>query len=57
MFENGVIEEVRAAGPMSSTASQMIGSREIREFLEGKMSICNVSLRFNKRRGVMPKDS
>ena len=39
MFENGVIEEVRAAGAMSSTASQMIGLREIRELLEGKMSI------------------
>jgi tRNA dimethylallyltransferase len=39
MFENGVIEEVRNAGPMSSTASQMIGLREIRELLAGKMSI------------------
>jgi tRNA dimethylallyltransferase len=39
MFENGVIEEVRAAGAMSSTASQMIGLREIRELPEGKMSI------------------
>jgi tRNA dimethylallyltransferase len=38
-FENGVIEEVRAAGATSSTASQMIGLREIRELLEGKMSI------------------
>src|SRR5437870_4286763 len=39
MFENRVIEEVRAAGPMSSTASQMIGLREIQQLLEGKMSI------------------
>jgi tRNA dimethylallyltransferase len=39
MFENGVIEEVRAAGAMSSTAARMIGSREIRELLDGKMSI------------------
>jgi tRNA dimethylallyltransferase len=39
MFENGVIEEVRAAGSTSSTASQMIGLREIRELLEGKMSL------------------
>ena len=38
MFEHGVIEEVRAAGAMSATASQMIGLREIRELLEGKMS-------------------
>jgi tRNA dimethylallyltransferase len=39
MFENGVIEEVRAAGAVSSTASQMIGLGEIRELLAGKMSI------------------
>jgi tRNA dimethylallyltransferase len=39
MFENGVIEEVRAAGAMSATASQMIGLREIRALLKGKMSI------------------
>ncbi len=39
MFENGVIEEVRAAGAVSSTASQMIALREIRQLLEGKMSI------------------
>jgi tRNA dimethylallyltransferase len=35
MFEKGVIEEVRAAGPVSSTASQMIGLGEIRQLLEG----------------------
>jgi tRNA dimethylallyltransferase len=39
MFENGVIEEVHAAGAMSETASKMIGLREIREVLDGKMSI------------------
>jgi len=39
MFENGVIGEVRATDAMSETASQMIGLREIRELLEGKMSI------------------
>jgi tRNA dimethylallyltransferase len=39
MFERGVIEEVRAAGAMGATASQMIGLREIRELLEGKMSL------------------
>jgi tRNA dimethylallyltransferase len=37
MFENGVIEEVRAAGAMSETASKMIGLREIRDLLDGKM--------------------
>jgi tRNA dimethylallyltransferase len=36
MFECGVIEEVRAAGVTSATASQMIGLREIRELLDGK---------------------
>ena len=39
MFENGVIEEVRVAGKMSSTAAQMIGLHEIRELLDGKMPI------------------
>ncbi len=39
MFENDVIEEVRAAGEVSVTASQMIGFREIHELLDGKMSI------------------
>jgi tRNA dimethylallyltransferase len=39
IFENGVIEEVRAAGATSSTASRTIGLHEIRELLEGKMSI------------------
>ena len=39
MFERGVIEEVRTAGEISQTASQMIGLREIRELLAGKKSI------------------
>jgi tRNA dimethylallyltransferase len=39
MFENGVIEEVQAARAVSSTASQMIGLREIRELLAGNTSI------------------
>jgi tRNA dimethylallyltransferase len=39
MFEKGVIEEVRASGATSSTASQMIGLREIRELLDGRMSL------------------
>jgi tRNA dimethylallyltransferase len=38
-FENGVIEVVRRAGAIGSTAAQMIGLREIRELLEGKMSV------------------
>jgi len=39
MFEKGVIEEVRASGTTSATASQMIGLREICELLEGRMSL------------------
>ena len=39
MFENGVIEEARAAGAMSETASKMIGLHQIRDLLDGKMSI------------------
>jgi tRNA dimethylallyltransferase len=39
MFENNVIEEVRAVGALSATASQMIGLREIHELLAGKVSI------------------
>lgn len=39
MFEKGVIEEVRAIGEVSSTAEAMIGVKEVREHLDGKMSI------------------
>jgi tRNA dimethylallyltransferase len=39
MFQHGVPEQVRAAGAVSATASQMIGLREIRELLEGRMSV------------------
>jgi tRNA dimethylallyltransferase len=39
MFERGVIEEVRNAGAVSATASQMIGLCEIRELLAGKKSL------------------
>ena len=39
MFESGVNEEVRALGPTSATASQMIGLRKIHELLEGKISL------------------
>jgi tRNA dimethylallyltransferase len=39
MFEHGVIEEARAAGATGATASQMIGLREIRELLAGKISL------------------
>jgi tRNA dimethylallyltransferase len=39
MFERGVIEEARTAGAMGTTASQMIGLGEIRELLDGKISL------------------
>src|SRR5206468_3967757 len=39
MFEHGVIEEVHATGATGATASQMIGLREIRELLDGKISL------------------
>ena len=39
MFEAGVIEEVHAVGATSETALKMIGLREIRELIDGKMSI------------------
>ncbi len=52
MFENGVIEEVQSAGKVSSTASQMIGFREIHELLDGKMSIsqCIAAIQQSTRR-------
>ena len=39
MFNRGVIEEVRDAGVISATASQMIGLREIRQLLVAKESL------------------
>src|SRR5437867_405242 len=52
MFENGVIEEVRAAGKVSATASQMIGFREIHQLLNGKITItqCVVAIQQATRR-------
>jgi len=52
MFENGVIEEARAAGAMSSTASKMIGLHEIRELLGGQISIlqCIAAIQQGTRR-------
>ena len=43
MFENGVIEEVQAAGKVSSTASQMIGFREICQLLAGPADAGSIS--------------
>jgi tRNA dimethylallyltransferase len=37
MFAAGVVEEVRAAGELGPTASQMLGLREIRALLAGEM--------------------
>jgi tRNA dimethylallyltransferase len=52
MFENGVIEEARVAGAMSSTASKMIGLHEIRELLGGQISIlqCIAAIQQGTRR-------
>jgi tRNA dimethylallyltransferase len=52
LFENEVIEQARAAGDVSVTASQMIGFREIHELLEGKMSIsqCVAAIQHATRR-------
>ena len=54
MFEQGVIEEVRAARLMGTTASQMIGLREIRQLLDGKMSLsqCIAQIQQSTRRYV-----
>jgi len=39
IFERGVVEEVRAAGTTSATASQMIGLCKIHELFAGKKSL------------------
>jgi len=38
MFAAGVVEEVRASGPISATAEQVIGLREIRDLLASKIT-------------------
>jgi tRNA dimethylallyltransferase len=38
MLDNGAIDEVRQAGPVSGTIEQMIGIREIRAYLSGTIS-------------------
>jgi len=38
LFEHGVIEEVQSAGPMSATASQMIGLAEVRQLIANRIS-------------------
>ena len=43
MFENGVLEEVRTAGEVSATASQMIGFRKIRQLLDGPADAGSIS--------------
>src|SRR5262245_22659583 len=52
MFARGVIEEVRAAGVTSTTASQMIGLHEIGELLAGKKSLphCVAEIQQSTRR-------
>jgi tRNA dimethylallyltransferase len=52
MFERRVTDEVRAAGQVSSTAAQMIGLREIRQLLDGRMSLlqCIAEIQQSTRR-------
>jgi tRNA dimethylallyltransferase len=38
IFANGVVEEVRAAGPIGPTAAQTLGLHEIQELLAGRIS-------------------
>lgn len=38
MFESGVVDEVASAGEVGPTAGQMLGLREIRELLAGRMT-------------------
>ena len=38
MFRNGVVDEVRAAGAVSSTASKTLGLQQIRELISGRIS-------------------
>ena len=50
LFEHGVIEEVRGAGPIGSTASQMIGLPEIRQLIANKISkLQQATRRYSKR--------
>ena len=46
MFEQGVVEEVAAVGDLGPTARQMLGLREIQQFLGGQISIqdCKVAI-------------
>jgi tRNA dimethylallyltransferase len=39
MLASGAIEEVATAGPIGTTASQMIGIAEIRQYLRGEMTL------------------
>ena len=52
LFEKGVVEEVRAIGDVGTTAAKTIGLREIREHLEGKISIsqCIAAIQQGTRR-------
>ena len=55
MFEDGVVEEVRAAGAVSSTVSQMIGLREIRTSSRVKRESRNVSPRLSSDTALCQK--
>jgi tRNA dimethylallyltransferase len=52
MFKKGVVEEVQAVDRTGATAARMIGLREIRAFLEGKMPVlqCVAQIQLGTRR-------
>jgi tRNA dimethylallyltransferase len=52
IFEMGVVEEVRGIGPVSATAEQTMGLREIRELIAGQISMaqCVERIQQNTRR-------
>ena len=48
MFRNGAVEEVRGMTNVSATAAQAIGFKEIRAYLDGKMSECECITRIQQ---------
>jgi tRNA dimethylallyltransferase len=48
MLRQGAIEEVREAGKLSRTAEQMIGIRQIREYLAGRISLAECTARIQQ---------
>ncbi len=59
MFDQGVVDEVRALSPLSTTASKAIGLQEIREFLAGNLDLesCQNEIRQATRRYAKRQES